>query len=396
MRLPHFPDDPDTRSLWRVSQIYWLTVLFIGVWVSLRAAGSGDGPLRVSAPQFAVVLLLATVNLALRSASSLRRHRGSAFDGRVSGVFTFFDFLLIAAGLRVTGGIDSPLWIVLFLVVVAETILAPRTEAHRIYWGAGAALLAGTWSASLPVASYLLDLAPRLFFLTVVSVITRRLRANAAEKDAELANLRAELAAAGERARLSREIHDGVGNALAAAVLRLEVAARVVERRPEETGPTLKDEAQALRDVMNGVRDWTFFARPWRAGEAGISPSEALTREVSRLSQRTGLPVSVEGANVLDDLPEALRVATLRITQEALTNTAKYASARRAEVTLQREGRWLRLAICDDGCGFHTEGAFPGIGLSSMRERAEALGGELAVRTAPDCGVTITARLPIA
>ncbi len=395
MRLPYLADDPETRSHWRVNQLQWLCVLAIGIWAGFTAAGVG-GSGRVPPVWFAVVLFLGTVNLALRSASALRRSRGSVFHRKISWVFTTLDFLLIAAGLRLTGGAHSPLWIVLFVVVVAETILSPPGEALLIRWGAGAALLAGTWSPSLAPAPYLVDLATRVFFLTIVSIITRRLRLHAAEKDEELAVLRAELAAAGERARLSREVHDGIGNALAAAVLRLEVAARVTEKRPEETGATLKEEAQALREAMDAVRDWTFFTRPWPTGAPGVPPSQVLAREVERLSLRTGLPVTVEGGGLLDDLPEAARGAALRISQEALTNAAKYARAGCARVVLQRDGRFVRVSITDDGCGFDAAAARPGIGLTSMRERAESLGGTLAVSAASGCGVTVTARLPVA
>jgi signal transduction histidine kinase len=240
-------------------------------------------------------------------------------------------------------------------------------------------------------------------------MITRRLRERQDEKNAELATLRAELALAGERTRLSREIHDGVGNALAAAVLRLEVAARMSEKQRPETGPVtlLREEAQALREAMNAVRDWTFFTRPWPTAPSGGSPSsgsssetfgQILEREAARLGQRTGLPVFVEGADALNDLPEPARVAALRITQEALTNAAKYARAEHASVSVRRDGSGICLTVRDDGQGFDPTGTAPtrpGIGLTGMRERAESLGGTLEVSAAPGAGVTVCARLPV-
>jgi len=418
MRRPNLvhPNDPEARSLWRISQIYWWCLGAIFVWAALRLRGVGE-PLPLHATSFAVVLSLAAANLALRSAIALWRAKGRRVPYRLSWLFTASHLALIAWGLRLTGGTDSGLWIVLFVVVVAETILSPRNESWLVRWCAGIALLAGTWTAENGrSAGYWLDLATRTFFLVVVSMITRRLRehkeARDAElvalervKDAELATLRAELAAAGERTRLSREIHDGVGNALAAAVLRLEVSARAAEKQPEgvagdEGGvpALLREEAQALRAAMQQVRDWTFFARPWPTGEADTPFSQLLEREVARLGQRTGLPVTVEGASLLDDLPGPARVAALRITQEALTNAAKYAQASSVRVCVVRcdSGKQFHLSIADDGRGFDPAAAGSGIGMPSMRERAEALGGDLSVEAAPGRGVRITARLPAA
>lgn len=391
MRLPHLPRDPGTRSLWRVNRTYWWSIGVLIVWVAARLNGVGGPPL--AWPQgFTLILLLGAANLALRTLTALYNPQHTS--GRLGWVFTTVDLTLIALGLRLTGGIESELWVLFFLVVVAETILANRGEARLVNLAAATALLAGTWSPDLKPFDFALVFGTRAFFLTAVSVITRRLRENIMEKEAEVANLRAELAAAGERTRLSRDIHDGIGNSLAAAVLRLEVGARVAEKQPESVGATLREEAQALRETMNAVRDWTFFTRPWSTQETSIPPSLLLEREIDRLSRRTGLPVTITGAGLLDAVPETVWIAALRITQEALTNTAKYAAATRAEVGLERDGDHLCLTFADDGRGFDPASCPPGIGLTAMRERTEALGGRFAVDSAPGRGTTLTACLP--
>lgn len=393
MRL--LPEDPETRSLWRVNQVLWLCVVAVGIWTGL-ALVFFPNPGRIH-PAFGAVFALAAANLALRSVSARRRRNNARFDNRIGWLFTAIDLVLIALGLRLTGGVNSPLWIVLFVLVMAETLLSPPGEARLVRWGAGIALVAGTWSSTLAPVSYLFEIVPRLFFLTVVSVITRRQRENAAAKDAELAGLRAELGLARERAHLSREIHDGVGNALAAAVLRLEVAARVGEKRPGEIVSALKDEAQALREAMNAVRDWTFFVRPWGTGTDRPQASAVLAREISRLEQRTGLPIHLEGAALLDDLNEPARLALFRITQEALTNSFKHAQAHNIRVSLERTPLGIRLSVADDGRGFEAGDARSGaasVGLASMRERAEALGGAWELRSTPGSGTTITVQLP--
>jgi signal transduction histidine kinase len=217
-----------------------------------------------------------------------------------------------------------------------------------------------------------------------------------------------------------------VGNSLAAAVLRLEVAARELERgrQREAPGDLLREEAQALRSAMSSVRDWTFWTRPWPAletGATGVAPrgGDLLVAEIDRLSRRISLPIQVTGAALLDDpivsLP--LRLVVLRIAQEALTNVAKHAAgATRAQVQLDREAYDLILTICDDGPGLcgavlpadthpnaasdsadHSAAPAPGagIGMASMRERARGAGGSLTIETAPRGGVIVCARLPL-
>lgn len=396
--------NPAARAHWRISQVYWLCIAFIALWLFLRASGADPNapPLRIG--PFLSILLLAAANLAVRSWFAL--HRGSpgerpTHDTR-GWIFTVLDLLLIALGLRATGGVDSPLWIVLFVVVVAETIIvAADREAYLVRLAAFLALVAGTLPYPLAPGfnnAYLLEFTTRFVFLLFVSTVTRRLRKSHEESvraaEAELADLRAELAAADERARLAREIHDGMGNALAASVLRLELAARLAEKGMAATDTSdigssvFREEAKALREAMTAVRDWTYFTRPW---------SDGPVLEIDRLSRRMGLPMTITGAEHLERLPAHARLAAQRIMQEALTNAAKYAKeATRAEVAVAPEGRFLAVSIADDGCGFDpAQAAGTGVGLSSMRERAEALGGSLVVDSSPGLGTTITARLPL-
>ena len=101
----------------------------------------------------------------------------------------------------------------------------------------------------------------------------------------------------------------------------------------------------------------------------------------------------------MDTLPAPQRLAALRITQEALTNTAKYAKeATGATVNLQRDeaSQSVLLTITDDGCGFDSGKAGAGLGLSSMRERAESLGGKLSIESAAGAGTRVRAALPSA
>jgi signal transduction histidine kinase len=227
--------------------------------------------------------------------------------------------------------------------------------------------------------------------LLSVSSVVRRLRERSEQVSVELANLKSELGLAEQRSSLSREVHDGVGNSLAAAVLSLELAARVRQKADpsDESIAVLKDEAQALREAMQQVRDWTFFNRPW-------STDVSLAAEAERLARRTGLPIVTTGADLLSGLPEPMRLTVLRVAQEGLTNAAKHAQgATQATVTLTRDNRLLTLTLHDDGPGFDVAVQGTGIGLASMRERAEALGGDLQLESGGGAGTTIVLRLPL-
>jgi signal transduction histidine kinase len=388
---------------WRVSLVYWLTIIGIFVWTLFAASGRVPGTPPVALPSFLLVLVFAAINLGFRSVERVQRKRrpNSQRQATFGWIFVSVELVLIAAGLRLTGGIESPLWVVLFLVGVSETILTTSGEAHLILAFGIAALLFGTFPIppAAVTSGYFLEIALRGGIFYAVSSVTRHLREiNDADKR-EVAALRAELALAEQRTQLSREIHDGVGNSLAAAVLRLEVTARTLEKQEPEnaTVEILREEAKSLRETMNSVRDWTYFTRPWSGSDTGsLPPSVSFVGEVERLSRRTGLIMRVEGAENLDLLPPSARLTALRITQEALTNAAKHATgATKATVLFRRTKAGISLQITDDGAGFDTKEQGTGVGLSSMRERAEGIGGSFTIESAPGQGTRVLTTLPI-
>lgn len=394
------PDDPAARAVWRVSQVYWVVVLYSGIWILLRSYGIGGPPL----PSWSVAtvvsaFVLAIINLTLRSRSAIRRGGyGDNDRDPIGWVYTTLDLIVVTVAIRATGGHASSLWPVFFVAVVGESVLSHPKEGRLIRIGASVALLMATVPIPFRADPYLLEITTRLLFLIAVSMVAQRLRLNSDHQKAEVASLRAELAMSEEKTKLSREIHDGVGNALAASVLRLEVSARTLEKGKEEPANApilLREEASMLREAMNSVRDWTFFNKPWSSETGSSQPSLRMLAEVERLSRRINLPLRVEGAEILDSLPAGTRLVVIRITQEALTNAAKYAKeATGATIRLEREGRWVKLTITDDGVGFDPATVGSGVGMSSMRERAEGIGGTLTIDSAPGKGVTLAARLP--
>lgn len=377
--------------------IYWACVVGIVFWAFVRASGIDTKAPPLQLEPFLGVLALVMVNLAVRNWASARRDQ-QGIAARVyyslGWFFVSIDLICIALGLRFSGGLQSAIWVVAFVVLAGETLLENRIEATITRSGACLALFLGTFPSPATHPNwpaYALEMFVRMGLLLAVSSVVRRLRERSEQVSAELANLKSELGLTEQRSSLSREVHDGVGNSLAAAVMRLELAARVREKA-DPTDPSiaiLKDEAQTLREAMQQVRDWTFFNRPW-------STEVSLAAEAERLSRRTGLPITATGSELLNGLPEPVRLSVLRVAQEGLTNAAKHATgATRASVTLTRDGKLLTLVIEDDGSGFDVAELGSGIGLTSMRERAEGQGGELTIESSPGQGTKVRLRLPL-
>jgi signal transduction histidine kinase len=306
------------------------------------------------------------------------------------------------------GGLHSAIWVMMFVVLSGETLLENRMEATITRSAACVALFFGTVPTPpevIPAPAFILEMFVRMGLLIAVSSVVRRLREKSDQARSEVAILRAELALSEQRGSLAREIHDGVGNSLAAAVLRLELAARLRQKasagetdpewergaRSDETTQTLKEEAEALRQAMNAVRDWTFHTRSW-ATDADV------VAEIERLARRTGMQVDITGAALLDSVSEPLKMTVLRIVQEALTNAAKHAressKETRVAIALSLEKNILTTQITDNGPGFDLQAVRTGVGLASMRERATGLGGELLIASTIGSGTQITLRLP--
>jgi signal transduction histidine kinase len=127
---------------------------------------------------------------------------------------------------------------------------------------------------------YSLEMFVRMGLIIAVSSVMRRLRVQAEIAQSEVAALRSDLALSNQRASLSREIHDSIGNALAATVLRMEVMSRLRDKDGDiQAAELFREEADVVRQSMQQIRDWTFLNHPWSV-DAPLS--EVLSREVSR------------------------------------------------------------------------------------------------------------------
>ena len=194
-----------------------------------------------------------------------------------------------------------------------------------------------------------------------------------------------------ERNRLARELHDSMSQLLFSMVLNSEAASTLVTSDPEQAKTRLKSVQAAATTAHQQMRDLLIELRLGPL-EAGLS--EALNAYVSLFKERVGINAifHVEGEKkiAVDRERELFRIA-----QEALNNVAKHSQATSASVELTFSAAFVRLAIEDNGVGFDLEHAKPGgIGLTHMRERAEGLGGMLAIESAPGKGTRIAVEVP--
>ncbi|HEU4423543.1 MAG TPA: histidine kinase [Pilimelia sp.] len=197
-----------------------------------------------------------------------------------------------------------------------------------------------------------------------------------------------------ERRRLRRELHDGLGPALAGITLGLETAGRAASRDGSSDLPALLGNLRAeTAACLDEVRQISADLRPPSLDQIGLVP--ALRQHADLLSSRSGgdLVVHVTQAGPVPALPAAAEAAAYRIALEAMTNTARHAGAHRCDVHVELDGD-LQVTVRDDGTG--VPGAVPGVGLASMRERAEELGGSCVVTFREGVGTCVAAVLPVA
>lgn len=213
----------------------------------------------------------------------------------------------------------------------------------------------------------------------------------------ELRQARALLIAAREeeRRRIRRDLHDGVGPVLSSLVQRLDLARGLARRDPEAAAALLDALKAEVRATLADIRRLVYALRPPALDELGLV---AAIREQAALHHQGGaLDVAIEAAD-LPPLPAAIELAAYRIALEALTNVARHAQARRCQIHLGLAGagelRALCLEVIDDGVGLCAD-ARPGVGLASIRERAEELGGTWAIERAPRGGTRMVAWLPL-
>src|SRR5216684_3005577 len=202
-----------------------------------------------------------------------------------------------------------------------------------------------------------------------------------------------------ERERLYRDVHDGPAQVLANAIFEVEYLERIAERASPEVRQTLRSELASLkgqfRSSLDSVRAMIYDLRPPELTELGLA--EAMRNYVGEWESRCGIKVSSRLDTGQTGLTETEELAVYRVMQEALQNVHKHARAAGVGVDWSRSSRNWVLHVTDDGVGFDLVKAArrqKSVGLLSMRERAELIGGTLQIQSTPGNGTAVTLLLP--
>ena len=295
---------------------------------------------------------------------------------------------VVATGVYyVTSTYDGPLMIApivaLYTVAAAGRLQAAVAVAALIIIGTGAGTLAGNGDVN----------GVALFMLAgwVVAMV-----ALGWVRHSRLIYLReAEQRAAGEeRLRIARELHDVAGHHISLINVQAGTALHRFKRDPAQAEEALAAIKESSRDALRDLRATIGILR--EAGEdAPTAPAPGLDRlgELVEPARAAGLTVETRVTGDGGPLPGGVDLAAYRIVQESLTNVVRHASAGSVTVRIERGAREVVIEVADDGRG-ETEGV-PGAGVRGMRERARALGGELAAGPGPEGGFVVRARLPL-
>jgi two-component system sensor histidine kinase UhpB len=201
-----------------------------------------------------------------------------------------------------------------------------------------------------------------------------------------------------ERRRIAGELHDRVGQNLSALNINLDIVLGALgESGSQELRVRLRDSLALVDGTLQAIENVMADLRPPLLEEYGLGA--ALGWYAEEFSKRTGIGIEFDdhARERNRELRTEAAVALFRIAQEALTNVAKHAHARKVRITLDVADGQMAVAISDDGAGFDpaaTEARASRWGMTTMRERVEAVGGHLEVRSAPGQGTQLKAMVP--
>jgi signal transduction histidine kinase len=205
-----------------------------------------------------------------------------------------------------------------------------------------------------------------------------------------------------ERQRIARELHDGLGPVLASLNIRLLTVQRQLKRDDHPAADEIGELAAQAQASVRDIRRLIYDLRPVALDELGLVP--AVREHLARCEQECDLVIRftaddpAEGAGLRGErLPAHVETALFRIVQEAVNNVIRHAQARHLSVTLTRSAERVQLCVTDDGQGFDEQLPRSGrhIGLWSMAQRVEQLGGQFELSSVPGQGTMVSAMLPL-
>jgi signal transduction histidine kinase len=199
-----------------------------------------------------------------------------------------------------------------------------------------------------------------------------------------------------ERLRIARELHDVTAHSLSVIAVQSGAAAHVLDTDPAEARRSLVAIRETSRSALQELRSMLgVLRRSEDADELPLAPAPGLARlgDLVRPLEEAGLSVDVVTEGDVADVPALVDASAYRIVQEALTNVLRHAGKAHATIAVRREPDALTIEVTDDGAG--GPAGDEGHGIAGMRERAQALGGSLAVGPIEGGGWRVSARLPV-
>ena len=300
--------------------------------------------------------------------------------------------VVIAAAIIPETGIDAIAWVLPSLALCTTSLMLatfiPLPRAATVVALGWLALVAAVASTQPAIA--LFRGPTQVGFCAVAitsSVILARRRHHL-----EIANLHRRRAlvdaADAERRRIERNIHDGAQQQLVAIGVKAGLARTLIARDPEKAVVVLDQVCADAEVALAALREMTRGARP------PILADEGLAAALIAKAKSAPVPVSVH-ADEVGRLPTPVEIAAYYCCAEALQNALKYARASSITIALHRQIGQLSCRVTDDGTGFDPSTARRGVGMRSMAERVETLGGNLDVHSVPGAGTAITATIPL-
>ncbi len=358
---------------------YWFCVPFAALWVFWpHTFGRTRDVVEITGMRHLYVIIFITI--ALRTYLSYRRvsWRGWLY------IWPLIDTAFVT-GASIIAYPEPDSWIIILYIL--PILQAAATLDLR--WALAVAILS---AMSCGVSEGLENLQHvyfpfRLFFLILLaSLFTRMAR--------EIAKARQNLAVSEYRNEMAMEMHDGLQQYLGAISMRLEFARSWLDKDPKKAAEIAIDQQDIARQASDELR---MMVRRMRTPLLGQGLIEALRYLTSLTAQRLEIPVSLEVPDELPNLHARTEHALLRIIQEALNNAAKYANASKISVTVKVSEKEIVFEVKDDGAGFDPAEMTgdKGIGLHTMRERAEAAGGSFHIESATGKGTAISVLVPI-
>jgi signal transduction histidine kinase len=370
--MDHIPQGESRLAVlgvWWVSEVTGVILVAPLLLVWRSAATAGD-PFRHRKAEAAAALVLTALSTYL------------VFRSSIALIFLVFPFVIWAARrLGVRGA-------TLVNVVLAGVAVWATIKRHGPFW-------------ELPMPHRLVVLQSFIASMAIASLLLALLTDECRRALEEVRQSRDRIVEAGNRVRnrVRQDLHDGFSATAAAAVLQLQVARELVRKDPvaaEEIIGRLQVQARA---VIEDIRRLVYGLGPDGLDAQGLV--QAVKRRASHFARLPSGPASpgtlhvkIETIGDLGTLPRPVELAAYHIVSEAVNNASRHGGADNCVVNLFLRGPTLIVEVIDDGCGL-TDEFRPGVGLASMRERAEELGGTCTVENGKGGGTIVRAHLPV-